>query len=59
MRSISPETCMRWFQALLPRQADFFEVDIDVEVRDARHLTLIAAALRACPPVETVDRAKG
>jgi guanosine-3',5'-bis(diphosphate) 3'-pyrophosphohydrolase len=41
------------------RQGDFFDVDVDVEVRDARHLTLIAAALRACPPVETVDRAKG
>ena len=41
------------------RQADFFDVDVDVEVRDARHLTLIAAALRACPPVETVERTKG
>ncbi len=41
------------------RQAEFFDVDLDVEVRDARHLTLIAAALRACPPVEAVDRAKG
>jgi len=41
------------------RQGDFFDVDADVEVRDARHLTLIAAALRACPPVETVERAKG
>jgi guanosine-3',5'-bis(diphosphate) 3'-pyrophosphohydrolase len=41
------------------RQLDFFDVDFDVEVRDARHLTLIAAALRACPPVETVERAKG
>ena len=41
------------------RQSEFFDVDVDVEVRDARHLTLIAAALRACPPVETVERAKG
>jgi guanosine-3',5'-bis(diphosphate) 3'-pyrophosphohydrolase len=40
------------------RQADFFDVDIDVEVRDAKHLTNIAAALRACPPVETVDRTR-
>ena len=32
------------------RQADFFDVDIDVDVNDARHLTHIAAALRACPP---------
>jgi len=41
------------------RQADFFDVDFDIEVVDARHLTHIAAALRACPSVETVDRARG
>jgi GTP pyrophosphokinase/guanosine-3',5'-bis(diphosphate) 3'-pyrophosphohydrolase len=41
------------------RQSDFFDVDFDVEVADARHLTHIAAALRACPAVETVDRVKG
>ena len=41
------------------RQSDFFDVDLDVEVRDAKHLTLIAAALRACPPVEKIERAKG
>ena len=40
------------------RQSDFFDVDIDLEVRDARHLTNIAAALRACPPIETVERAR-
>ena len=41
------------------RQTDFFDVDFDVDVDDARHLTHIAAALRACPPIETVDRPKG
>jgi GTP diphosphokinase / guanosine-3',5'-bis(diphosphate) 3'-diphosphatase len=41
------------------RQANFFDVDFDIEVKDARHLTHIAAALRANPSVETVDRAKG
>jgi GTP pyrophosphokinase/guanosine-3',5'-bis(diphosphate) 3'-pyrophosphohydrolase len=41
------------------RQSDFFDVDVDVEVNDARHLTHIAAALRANPSVETVERAKG
>jgi GTP diphosphokinase / guanosine-3',5'-bis(diphosphate) 3'-diphosphatase len=41
------------------RQADFFDVDIDVDVNDAKHLTHIAAALRANPSVETVDRRKG
>ena len=41
------------------RQSDFFDVDIDVEVRDAKHLTNISAALRTCPTVETVDRTRG
>jgi GTP pyrophosphokinase/guanosine-3',5'-bis(diphosphate) 3'-pyrophosphohydrolase len=41
------------------RQSDFFDVDFDVDVNDAKHLTHIAAALRANPSVETVDRAKG
>jgi GTP pyrophosphokinase/guanosine-3',5'-bis(diphosphate) 3'-pyrophosphohydrolase len=41
------------------RQHDFFDVDIDVDVRDARHLTHISAALRACPSVEEVERARG
>lgn len=41
------------------RQADFFDVDFDIEVKDARHLTNIAAALRANPSIETVERAKG
>jgi GTP pyrophosphokinase/guanosine-3',5'-bis(diphosphate) 3'-pyrophosphohydrolase len=41
------------------RQSDFFDTDIDVEVRDAKHLTNIQAALRACPSVETVDRTRG
>jgi GTP pyrophosphokinase/guanosine-3',5'-bis(diphosphate) 3'-pyrophosphohydrolase len=41
------------------RQSDFFDVDFDIEVLDAKHLTHIAAALRACPSVETVDRVKG
>ena len=41
------------------QQADFFEVDFDIDVVDAKHLTHIAAALRACPSVETVERARG
>ncbi|CAN7304767.1 bifunctional (p)ppGpp synthetase/guanosine-3',5'-bis(diphosphate) 3'-pyrophosphohydrolase [Phenylobacterium sp. LjRoot219] len=40
------------------RQKDFFDVDFDLEVQDARHVTHIAAALRANPSVETVDRTK-
>ena len=41
------------------RQLDFFDVDIDMDVRDARHLTNISAALRALPAVEEVERARG
>ncbi len=41
------------------RQGDFFDVDFDLDVVDAKHLTHIAAALRACAAVETVDRARG
>jgi guanosine-3',5'-bis(diphosphate) 3'-pyrophosphohydrolase len=39
------------------RHSDFFDVVFDLEVRDVRHLTHIAAALRACPSIETVERA--
>ncbi len=41
------------------RHSNFFDVDFDIEVKDAKHLTHIAAALRACPSVETVDRVRG
>jgi GTP diphosphokinase / guanosine-3',5'-bis(diphosphate) 3'-diphosphatase len=41
------------------RQEDFFEVTFDVEVTDAKHATTIAAALRANPSIETVERMKG
>jgi len=41
------------------RHSDFFDVDFDLEVKDARHLTHISAAMRACPSVETVERVHG
>ncbi len=41
------------------RQHDFFDVDIDLDVADARHATLIMAALRANPSVDEVERARG
>jgi GTP pyrophosphokinase/guanosine-3',5'-bis(diphosphate) 3'-pyrophosphohydrolase len=41
------------------RQSDFFDVDFDIDVIDARHITHITAALRACPSVEIVDRVRG
>jgi guanosine-3',5'-bis(diphosphate) 3'-pyrophosphohydrolase len=40
------------------RHSDFFDVDFDIEVMDARHVTHIAAALRANPSIETVERAR-
>ena len=41
------------------RTADFFEIVIDIEVSDTRHLTDIIAALRPTPAVSSVDRATG
>ena len=41
------------------RSTDFFEMLIDVEVRDLRHLTEIMAALRATPAINSVERARG
>jgi len=41
------------------RSPDFFDLTIDVEVRDVRHLTDIIAALRATPEINTVERARG
>ena len=40
------------------RSIDFFEVLVDVEVKDVRHLTNIIAALRATPAISSVDRAR-
>ncbi|MFN3075632.1 MAG: RelA/SpoT family protein [Alphaproteobacteria bacterium] len=39
------------------RTADFFDMLVDVEVRDVRHLTNIIAALRANPAISSVERA--
>ncbi|HXV22940.1 MAG TPA: bifunctional (p)ppGpp synthetase/guanosine-3',5'-bis(diphosphate) 3'-pyrophosphohydrolase [Alphaproteobacteria bacterium] len=41
------------------RATDFFEMSMDVEVKDLRHLTNIIAALRATPSVNSVERARG
>ncbi len=40
------------------RTIQFFEMIIDVEVRDVRHLTNIMAALRATPAINSVERAR-
>ena len=41
------------------RSRDFFEMLIDIEVKDLKHLTNIIAALRATPVINSVDRARG
>ncbi len=40
------------------RTTEFFEVIVDVEVSDVKHLTEIIAALRASPDINTVERLK-
>ncbi|HEY1096828.1 MAG TPA: bifunctional (p)ppGpp synthetase/guanosine-3',5'-bis(diphosphate) 3'-pyrophosphohydrolase [Alphaproteobacteria bacterium] len=40
------------------RSVDFYEMFIDVQVKDARHLNDIVAALRATPIIASVDRAR-
>jgi GTP pyrophosphokinase len=41
------------------RTAQFWEMLIDIEVRDLKHLTNIIAALRATPAINSVERARG
>jgi guanosine-3',5'-bis(diphosphate) 3'-pyrophosphohydrolase len=41
------------------RSTDFFEIMIDIEVVDVKHLTTIIAALRATPVINSVERARG
>lgn len=41
------------------RSPEFFEMFVDIEVRDVKHLTNIIAALRATPSISSVERAKG
>ncbi|MHA1566506.1 MAG: RelA/SpoT family protein, partial [Alphaproteobacteria bacterium] len=40
------------------RTADFFDMMVDVEVRDAKHLANIVGALRAAPAIVSVSRAR-
>jgi GTP pyrophosphokinase len=44
---------------IVHRAADHMEMLVDVEVADLRHLSNIIAALRACPGVTEVERARG
>jgi GTP pyrophosphokinase len=40
------------------RSTDFFDMIMDIDVRDVRHLVNIIAALRATAAVNSVERAK-
>jgi GTP pyrophosphokinase len=41
------------------RSTDFFEIMIDIQVEDVKHLSTIIAALRATPVINSVERARG
>jgi GTP pyrophosphokinase len=41
------------------RSADFWEILVDIEVRDVKHLSNVIAALRATPAISSVERARG
>jgi GTP pyrophosphokinase len=41
------------------RTPDFFDILVDVEVKDVKHLTMVTAALRASGAVNSVERTKG
>lgn len=44
---------------IVNRSTDFFEILLDVEVKDVKHLTNIIAALRATPSINSVERGRG
>lgn len=41
------------------RSADFFEILVDIEVKDVKHLSNVIAALRSTPVINSVERARG
>ncbi len=41
------------------RSTEFFEMMIDIEVQDVKHLTNIIAALRVTPAINSVERTRG
>ncbi|MDE0812228.1 MAG: DUF5913 domain-containing protein, partial [Alphaproteobacteria bacterium] len=44
---------------IVNRSLDFFEMQVDIEVGNVRHMTNIIAALRATPLITSVERARG
>ena len=45
--------------SFITRKNDFYEIIMDIEVRDKNHLTNIIAALRLLPEVSSLERIKG
>src|SRR5438552_252671 len=46
-------------QQITNRPTDFFEIMVDIQVADVKHLSTIIAALRATPVINSVERARG
>jgi len=44
---------------IVNRTTEFWEMIIDIEVRDLKHLTNVIAALRATPVINSAERARG
>ncbi len=44
---------------IAPDQLDFLDIEFDIEVVDARHITNIAASLKTSPLIESVERVRG
>lgn len=44
---------------IISRSVDFYDMLVDVEVRDVKHLAEIIAALRATPEINSIERARG
>ena len=44
---------------IVSRSTDFYDMLVDVEVRDVKHLSEIIAALRATPEINSIERARG
>ena len=44
---------------IVNRQQDFYEIIVDVDVRDIRHLNLLMAGLRVTGGISQVDRSRG
>ncbi|NQU56793.1 MAG: hypothetical protein HQ513_06125, partial [Rhodospirillales bacterium] len=44
---------------IVNRTQEFYDLLIDIEVQNLKHLTEIIAALRATPDIDMVERARG